>query len=196
MKGGQLHMPIVQLCFYVLVPYNGSGNELREERDVKQEPAVGFLYLCIPAVHVDYVGHGLKREKADPYGHFQGECRKLQDKKSIPEAEERQIEYDRRDQPSFADPDLRRFADDTPEAVVHRHQTDHKKYVHRFAKRVEKQRKRRQHDPAICIVSNDKVREKERRQKYIEKKQIGKIHYGGAFLSIAARAYRRTSGAC
>ena len=66
--------PEAQLVGHVLVAHDGTGDELRKERDESTEADIVALYVRIAAVDVDGVAHGLEGVEgdADGQGYAQG----------------------------------------------------------------------------------------------------------------------------
>ena len=67
----EIHMTVGKLFLDVLVAYDRTGDELREERNVQQESKEGFLHLRVFPVNVDDIGHRLEGKETDPDRHSQ-----------------------------------------------------------------------------------------------------------------------------
>ena len=102
-------MTVGKLFLDVLVTHDRSGNELREERNVQKKAEEGFLNLCVFAVNVDDVRHGLEGKETDPDRHRQRNHGNLRPEDRVEglgkeaevfiDPENTQIEYDCQNEP-------------------------------------------------------------------------------------------------
>ena len=62
------HMTLTDLTCNGSVAHDGTGDELRKHRDVKQQVRISPLNGRLAAIDIDEIGDGLKRIEADTYG--------------------------------------------------------------------------------------------------------------------------------
>ena len=181
---GRLVAAIEEFLRDGLVPDDGTGDALVEERGVEQHMPVFILRLGVAAVHIHNIAQKLERVERNA----ERQRDALHERRYVPEdrADHARV-FEKPDQAEIhdareRDPELGAFLfplrslytqSKIPVKKRHRHQQQH---IHRLAPRIEDQRENEQADVLCPQTAAERIHCQTQRQKRIEKYQAGKYH--------------------
>ena len=163
---------------YLIVLYDRSCYELREQRYEQSHRKKVFLYKFFVAVNVYDVAESLKCEERDAYrqlylrDRYAEMCYGVQrfcEKTEILEHHEHtDIQYHGKHHSGFS---CAFFCCEESEAVVEKYRNYHDEYCHRFAESIEYEACGNKQYVSQCIISQQEVKQKYRRQKDEQKRE-------------------------
>ena len=184
----------VKLLVHIVIFYDGPGDELGKQRDVKQHVKIVFGKPRVPAIYVEHVAHGLKREERDADGQRDAGEREGKPERPV-YAFNKKIRILEKDERAKA-PDYGCAAPETSlrgEAfhekgcgIVYERGENHQQHVNRFAPCIKQQRGNKKERVAPTDAApKQQIYEKRRRQEQKKERRGAENHVSLRLQSIA-----------
>ena len=184
----------MKLLVHIVIFYDGPCDELGKQRDVKQHVKIVFGKPRVPAIYVEHVAHGLKREERDADGQRDAGEREGKPERPV-YAFNKKIRILEKDERAKA-PDYGCAAPETSlrgEAfhekgcgIVYERGENHQQHVNRFAPCIKQQRGNKKERVAPTDAApKQQIYEKRRRQEQKKERRGAENHVSLRLQSIA-----------